>query len=288
MSSVTQPATDAASRGPFQFSLQAVFAHITLAGISYGLWTMGGLGPILIMFAVVYVFAAFEHSMVRPHRYLFATLLLQATLVLMFTGYAAAYFRCHGPDKRAVIRTRVTHMHYLLEHYELQHGRRPAMRIGSPDGKGTHSWRAALLEGIDPVGTASLYDWTQNWNSKRNLRIGSEVDFAYNASTFGERSGEASFVALDVPGGYPDGRFLLMFVTHSGIKTLEPRDVTVADLTSGKVHGAYGLGSPVVLLWPDGNIETVSIGELQEKVDAYLTWKRKVSTQPNGRRASGN
>jgi hypothetical protein len=151
---------------------------------------------------------------------------------------AARHSACRGRCKFLVVALHNYHDHY---------GTLPPAYIADANGKPMHSWRVLLLPMLEESALHARYDFSQPWNSPKNIALAGEMPRAYCCpSCEAERSkGETNYVAIVGPQtAWPGTKGIalaeitdkkddtLLFVeTHgSGICWLEPRDLDLATM----------------------------------------------------------
>jgi prepilin-type processing-associated H-X9-DG protein len=176
-----------------------------------------------------------------------AALLLVVCLV---AGYAVwNYGLFDAPDNARGLCTRNLNIISLaLREYEARHGHLPAASMVAKRGQPPHSWRVAILAQLAHKELLMKYDFNQAWDSPKNRALagqmpdvlrcpgsgksGSKTNFMMlvGEHSIGRRHGEEG-LRLDKVIGPAESKFLVVEVPGEGVDWMEPRDITVDELT---------------------------------------------------------
>jgi hypothetical protein len=160
------------------------------------------------------------------------------------------------PDRMSLIVLRLTS--YASSHQ----GFLPPAYQSDAEGRPMHSWRALIA--ADQLNLVK-YHWDEPWNGPVNSRV-QEVEPALFRCV--ARKGETDFVAVvgpktAFPGSKPaklsqlsPRAILFVAVKNSGIKWLEPRDLTVDEAIRG-LRG-YGWMKITHVAFADGDVQPIS------------------------------
>lgn len=176
---------------------------------------------------------------------------------------------CHKNLKRLAIALYNYHDHY---------GSFPPAYIADQNGRPLRSWRVLLLPFLGHSNLYARYRFDEPWNGPHNRALASEIPAEYRCPSDTGPAGDTSYLAVIgpktvFPGARPisikdisDGRtvtILLVEAADSGIKWLEPRDMTYAEACRGinakpglSISSRHGTGARV--LFADGHAEFLS------------------------------
>lgn len=139
-----------------------------------------------------------------------------------------------------------------LHNYHQDYGSFPPAVVRDESDTPIHSWRALLLP---YMGNSGEYDFSQPWNSPSNLRFAEEHRWQHRFwTTCGCQKNEEDTVVVAVTGNrtaWPEDQVVslddvtdghdttiqLVAVSESGIKWLEPRDLSYDELPRTSAHG---------------------------------------------------
>ena len=134
-----------------------------------------------------------------------------------------------------------------LEDYHATHGSYPPAYVPGADGKPAHSWRVLLLPYVGGYDVYKRYDFNEPWDGPHNRLLADEMPDAYRCPAAEERGPHTNFVAVvgpetPWPGETPISReeikntsatILVVEVADSDINWMEPRDLTLAEASTG-------------------------------------------------------
>jgi hypothetical protein len=172
------------------------------------------------------------------------------------------------------------------------HGYPPAYTVDK-QGNRTHSWRALLLEFIDPKLYAN-YDLTRPWNSPGNMAIAEKMkeNGPYHCPLEGSKTlADTSYVMITGPAAFGDGprgrkaseipdgldrTVAIVEMSPSGILWSEPRDLDAAEM-SYKINDPKRVGprscheGGAFFLYADGSVRYIGEGCFENVVRALIT-----------------
>ena len=137
-----------------------------------------------------------------------------------------------SPAARSLARSLTNLSHIARAMHECMGGLPPAVLVG-PDGKPWHSWRVLLLPYLGHRDVFELYDFSQPWDSEKNLRLLDMMPSVFHDPIYGDKPGRFTHYAALVGGG-PGPRFAgsnppvqTAFSARAGVKL---NDVTILPL----------------------------------------------------------
>ena len=119
-----------------------------------------------------------------------------------------------------------------LQQFEDAHNFWPPAVLVGPDGKPWHSWRVLLLPYLGHRDLFDQYDFSQPWDSAKNLRLLDKMPSVYHDPIYGEKPGNFTHYAALLGGGPGPKRFgrewpVDTAFSASGVKM---KDVTILPL----------------------------------------------------------
>ncbi len=128
--------------------------------------------------------------------------------------------------------SRFAQIRLMLQNYHDEFDSFPPARYQPKAGGPVHSWRILLLHDTDPE-LYSKYDFSEKWNSPRNLAIGPSFQSAYFRS---DENNKANYLAIADGDEWPSDeplnaflvtkgtdRFLVVEYPDSGVHWMEPK-----------------------------------------------------------------
>ncbi|MGE3820925.1 MAG: DUF1559 domain-containing protein, partial [Isosphaeraceae bacterium] len=82
-----------------------------------------------------------------------------------------------------------------LHNFNVAHGQFPPAVIFGPDGKPWHSWRVLILPFVEQNALYDAYDFTQPWNSEKNLKLLDRMPEVYRDPVRGDEKGHFTHYA---------------------------------------------------------------------------------------------
>jgi hypothetical protein len=116
-----------------------------------------------------------------------------------------------------------------LQQFEDAHDFWPPAVLVGPDGKPWHSWRVLLLPLLGHRDLFDQYDFSQPWDSAKNLRLLDKMPAAFHDPIYGERLGRFTHYAALVGGGPGPklGRWNPQVQTAFSASGVKMKDVTI-------------------------------------------------------------
>ncbi|WP_425616775.1 DUF1559 domain-containing protein [Anatilimnocola sp. NA78] len=194
------------------------------------------------------------------------------------------------PYRQGAAENNLKQVGIALAIHESAKGNRPPITIEKTGGA-VHSWRSTLLDSLGRPDIAESYDWDEAWDGPNNAALHqtkiSTCQFRYGPA--GVSPTDVAFLAITVPGGYPDGSFFVVEVPNSGINFFEPRDISLQDLSQPGCRGVHKNGTSTHILWPDGSVELVAVTKLPDRINQKLRERRAFAIrQQNQLSSPGN
>lgn len=167
-------------------------------------------------------------------------------------------------------RANKTQLHMLsqaLQTYADDHGGYPPIAKYDEAGKPLQSWRTILLQTDYLPKRMNGYDLRQAWDSPANKRFHRALPSIFqSALERNRRTGITSFFALVLPDTRPGDPFAVIVLPGNQVPFIEPRDATLAELvvtaSQKEALRAQNVNDPSWVLWPNGEIEQLSVHEI--------------------------
>jgi hypothetical protein len=139
--------------------------------------------------------------------------------------------------------------------------------VGDDRGHPLLSWRVLLLPYLDERDVFSELDFSQPWNSLKNLAAARRAAFPIarlfrSPNDFAANEEDTSFVAIEIPESANRGRRLVIVEIHNtGIHWMEPRDLSRPEIKSG-IEEMLNRGEAIHVLTGDGQVGTMANSSL--------------------------
>jgi hypothetical protein len=166
-----------------------------------------------------------------------------------------------------------------LRQFEMAHQFWPPAFLVGPDGKPWHSWRVLLLPYLGHRDLFDQYDFSQPWDSARNLRLLDKMPAVYHDPIYGENLGHATHYAALVGSSW----LLQTVFCGSGAKM---NDVTILPLERLSEQDVFGRGNGIqearsrspILIWhtETNTIAQFLLGRSNPIVVAAVSPERKI------------
>lgn len=174
------------------------------------------------------------------------------------------------PISRAC-RTQLKAIHQALSIYADDYGCYPPIAAFTESGRPLQSWRAYLLQSCfsKPL---NGYDLSEPWDGPTNKQFHQSWARIFQCGgDRGAKTNVTSYFAIVLPDARPGDPFAVIELHGNQVPFLEPRDVTLAELLEpnsqpGTLRLQAAHGTWFHVLWPDGSVERVELGELKPLV----------------------
>ncbi len=184
-----------------------------------------------------------------------AGLLFFLFLVALFLPAVSS---CREAARRVQCRDNLKQIGLALHNYHEKYSCYPPAYTVDEEGRRMHSWRALLLEFLDPK-LYTQYDFDQPWDSPDNLAFADVLakDGPYYCpSDFDRGRYDTSYVMLVGPDAFSDApavrkkkditdeldeTIIVVEMSHSGIYWMEPRDLNASEM-SFKINDMNQIG----------------------------------------------
>jgi hypothetical protein len=265
------------------YTLQYLFFCMTMVGVALALGRAGGAELLILSFPLLVVCWLIEWRLsdgLRPTW--FGTVLPFGLLITVFSFPSAMNSMARSPNTFSS-RTKHQLKQAGLALFLANDQRGAIVPIVTVDDEGRpiHSWRAHLLLGLERPDLDRDYSWVEPWDGPNNSQFHGQIIrcFHYERPPRTLSATDAPFLAVDVPGGYPDGRFIVVEVPNSGINFFEPRDITLTELGRPGFRGGQKNGTHTHVLWLDGSVELVPVDKLVPRILNYMDEQRAEAAQ---------
>jgi hypothetical protein len=274
----TEPTAPKITPGRNACTLQYLFFCITMIGVALAMWRAGGAELLLLAFPLLCVCWLIEWCLsdgLRPTW--FGTVLPYGLLITVFSFPSAMLSMARdGPDFPTRTRYNLRQVGMALAIANEERGVPVPMVTVDDEGRPIHSWRTSLVVELGRPDFLHLYSWVEPWDGPNNSQFHDQIIrcFHYERPPRTLSATDAPFLAVDVPGGYPDGRFIVVEVPNSGINFFEPRDITLTELGRPGFRGGQKNGTHTHVLWPDCSVELVPVDRLVPRILKYMDEQR--------------
>ncbi len=144
---------------------------------------------------------------------------------------------------------RLNQLQLALRNYHDVYGSFPPAFMADADGKPMHSWRVLILPFLEQAAVYEKYDFHEPWNGVNNRKLANRIYMDMFHCNSGPHLGESpmtDFVAIVGPGTAfpgatstslddmrdgPENTILLAEIANSNIHWMEPRDLTVSEMS---------------------------------------------------------
>jgi len=133
-----------------------------------------------------------------------------------------------------------------LQNYHDRWGQLPPAYFADEDGTPIHSWRVLVLPYVEQQKLYDQYDFAEPWNSPKNSQLANKMPRVFHSHSEPESTEFTNIVVIvgprtafpysrttrfdDFTDG-PENTILLTEITNSKINWLEPRDLTVEEMS---------------------------------------------------------
>jgi hypothetical protein len=134
-----------------------------------------------------------------------------------------------------------------VANYHEEYGCLPPAYLTGPDGRPWHSWRVLLLPFFERDDLYKQYDFNEPWDGPNNAKLADRMPVIYTLDRDGQSAntvanylavvgpdtawpGHSTITLKDVTDGTPN-TILLVENEGAGVPWLEPRDLTLADMS---------------------------------------------------------
>jgi hypothetical protein len=137
--------------------------------------------------------------------------------------------------QRAASTNNLKQIMIAMHNFESANGVFPPAVVYGPDGKPWHSWRVLILPYIEQNDLYNKYDFTQPWDSPRNLEVAKQVVKLYQDPVYGESKDAYTHYAVPVGKNTlfpPEG--IRMSKPDAGLAALQsPQAIRINTITDG-------------------------------------------------------
>ena len=214
-------------------------------------------------------------------------------LFFLIALWLPAVSSCREAARRVQCRDNLKQIGLALHNYHEKYGCYPPAYTVDKQDRPMHSWRALLLEFLDPK-LYTQYDFDQPWDSPDNLAFADVLakDGPYYCpSDFDRGRYDTSYVMLVGPDAFSDApavrkkkditdkldeTIIVVEMSHSGIYWMEPRDLNVSKM-SFKINDMNQIGlrsehsGGLHVLFADGSARFLSESMDPEVYEAMIT-----------------
>ncbi len=135
-----------------------------------------------------------------------------------------------------------------LHAYHDDHGHFPPPYVADANGKPMHSWRVLILPYLELDGLYKAYNFNEPWNGPNNRKLAAAKHYSLRCPAEPQRPlGMTSYFCVVGPGrmkpgkkhqelaDFTDGPTIMLVESNTAqVNWLEPRDLAVEDILSGK------------------------------------------------------
>ena len=214
--------------------------------------------------------------------------------------------------KKSACRANLEHLAASIENYRDAYGDFPPAIILDSDGKPMHSWRVLIVPFIEKNWFADMYNWREPWDSPHNQRLHrrfiidddghgqsrdiTEVGRIYRcpgapASQLATSTNYVMIVDTEAPpvvstnqrSGWKDaayyppigGTIMVVEVANSGIHWMEPRDLSLGEMSmaindsAGPGISSHHVGGAFVML-DNGTVSFLDESATRERIKGML------------------
>jgi hypothetical protein len=228
-----------------------VLALVTQLGWLGWVMAVGGIG---VLWVTHHIIVAKQEGQARLT--LIELLVLGAIVAMGASLLLPAVAKVRESDRRAWCHNTLLNIIQAFRAYHDEHGHFPPPLLADASGKPMHSWRVLILPYLGQSGLYAQYDFSEPWNGPNNSKLAVAGASIYGCPSHAVASpGLSSYFCVVGPGrtkagkthqelaDFADGPTIMLIESHAPqINWLEPRDLTVEDLVTGK-HPAVAPGS---------------------------------------------
>jgi len=222
---------------PFQFSLIQLVVFMVLICLGLGMYRAAGGAAAYAYVVICLMVVAIARDNWRTAAWVGAI----GGLGLGVVFFTAAAPR--GPHYTTYCHNRLRSLAAALLAYEIQHGSLPPAYVVDDAGRPMHSWRVLILPQLEEQWTFEKYDFTEPWDGPNNAALAAASSPSIFRCPYETGPPQnTSYVAvvgpntcwpgptgrdLDTISDGADATILLVELPSSGIRWMEPRDLTV-------------------------------------------------------------